>query len=147
VTQAKRDGRGNAGQGTKRDRRESARAAIAAQRAAEAARRRNLIIAGSAVGVVLIAVIVLAAVALTGGTKKKAAPATLASQDLITQVTSVPAATLDSIGKGKIQTVPTATTGKPVATADGKPLVFYFGAEFCPYCAAERLHHVPAEGD
>jgi thiol-disulfide isomerase/thioredoxin len=28
-----------------------------------------------------------------------------------------------------------ATTAK---VADGKPLVFYFGAEYCPYCAAER---------
>jgi hypothetical protein len=31
----------------------------------------------------------------------------------------------------------TAITGDPL-TADGKPRVLYIGAEYCPYCAAER---------
>ena len=26
----------------------------------------------------------------------------------------------------------------PLTGPNGKPLIFYFGAEFCPYCAAER---------
>jgi thiol-disulfide isomerase/thioredoxin len=122
---------------TKRDSRDAARRAIAEQKKAEA-RRRSMIMAGSGVGIVILVVgIIVAAFLLTGTKKTPVAPATVASQSLIAQVTGVPAATLDTIGKGTA-TAPTAQTGTPVKTADGKPLVFYFGAEFCPYCAAER---------
>jgi hypothetical protein len=59
------------------------------------------------------------------------------------QVTGVPAATLDRVGKGA---VPAFTRGQPALTAGsgaaltsgGKPQMLYIGAEFCPYCAATR---------
>jgi hypothetical protein len=52
-------------------------------------------------------------------------------------VTGVPAAVLDQVGKGSITTAPKALTGAPL-TANGKPRVLFVGAEWCPYCAAER---------
>ena len=58
---------------------------------------------------------------------------------MVDKVTEVPAATLDTIGKGKVGRAADADD-RPAAVlkADGKPLVFYMGAEYCPYCAAER---------
>ena len=122
----------------KRDSREQARALMAAQRRAEA-RRKNMIIAGTAVFAVLLIVGVLAAVALTRKPATNAsATTTPASVSVVDKVTGVPAATLDAIGKGKVSGLPTPTTGQSVLKVDGKPLVFYMGAEYCPYCAAER---------
>ncbi|HEY1488163.1 MAG TPA: DUF929 family protein, partial [Micromonosporaceae bacterium] len=123
---------------TKRAARERARQAIIEQRAAEA-RRRRMIAAGATVGgVILLVAIIVGAFLLTG--TKKAAPARVASSDLVSKVTNVPAATLDQIGKGSILsgTAPAPTSNQPVLSSDGKPVVFYFGAEFCPFCAAER---------
>ena len=58
---------------------------------------------------------------------------------VVDKVTSVSASTLNTVGSGgftgKIQTI----TGNPAPlTANGKPELLYIGAEFCPYCAAER---------
>ena len=38
----------------------------------------------------------------------------------------------------------TATTGQPALTSGGKPEILYVGAEYCPYCAAERWAMVVA---
>lgn len=52
---------------------------------------------------------------------------------------SVPAATLDSVGSPASVTKPSPLRGGTVQRgADGKPLITYIGAEWCPYCAAER---------
>src|SRR5215831_13691781 len=68
---------------------------------------------------------------------------TLLPASVASQVTGVPAATLDRVGKGS---VPAFTRGQPAFTAGsgaavtsgGKPEMLYIGAEFCPYCAAMR---------
>jgi Domain of unknown function (DUF929) len=52
---------------------------------------------------------------------------------------SVPASTLDAVGSPSSVTLPSRTGGAAaVARVDGKPLITYVGAEYCPYCAAER---------
>ena len=66
-------------------------------------------------------------------------PASAAPTTAVGKVTSVPASTLNAVGSGtftgKIQTI----TGNPAPlTANGKPEMMYMGAEYCPYCAAER---------
>jgi thiol-disulfide isomerase/thioredoxin len=109
---------------------------MAAQRRAEA-RRKNMIIAGSAVFAVLLIVGIAIGVFVNRSPAKNTASTQTASVSVVDKVTSVPAATLDTIGKGT-GAAPKATTGQPVLKADGKPLVFYMGAEYCPYCAAER---------
>jgi serine/threonine protein kinase len=67
-----------------------------------------------------------------------AAP-TAVVDSVVGKVTSVPARTLNAVGSGaftgKIQTI----SGNPTPlTANGKPELLYIGAEYCPYCAAER---------
>ena len=53
---------------------------------------------------------------------------------------SVPASTLDAVGSPSSDVLPSRTSGNAAIGrgSDGKPLVTYVGAEYCPYCAAER---------
>ncbi len=120
----------------------SRREKIAAQRAAEqrAERRRRILIAA---GSVLAVIAVVVAIIVIKANSKPAATASngTASAALVSAVTSVPASTLDKVGNGsgaftgKIQTITGSAT--PL-TAGGKPELLYMGAEFCPFCAADR---------
>jgi hypothetical protein len=52
---------------------------------------------------------------------------------------SVPATTLDAVGSPSGDVLPSKIgNGTVLKGADGKPLITYIGAEYCPYCAAER---------
>jgi len=130
-------GKSSAGPGDDR------RARIAAQRAAQqrAQRRNRLLIAG---GAIVVVVAVALALVLThrgsGGQASGSAspgPAGTELAGLTAQVTSVPAAALDQVAGGRVTSVPSAITGDPL-TSGGKPEMLYIGAEYCPYCAAER---------
>jgi hypothetical protein len=128
----------------KQDARAQARAMIAAQRLAEA-RRKRLLMAGSVVGVVVLIVAVLVGVKLTSKPPAAAASTSVAPASVVDKVTGVPASVLDTIGKGSgLLATPKVVSGRPVLQAGGKPLVLYMGAEYCPYCAAQRWSLVEA---
>jgi len=123
-----------------RIRRMNARERDAAQQAAAKraeARRRMLLASGSVLGVI---VIVLAMI-LIKNLSKPAAAGTSASSDqaatVSSEITSVPTGTLNAVGKGNAGKL-LATSGQPALTSGGKPEIVYMGAEYCPYCAAER---------
>ena len=119
---------------------ERARQIVAAQKRAEE-RRQRLMVAGGVVAAVVLVVAVLVGVKLAsrgGGSAAPAAPASPASSTVASAVTSVPATVLDQVGTGKVDALPKALTGQPALTDSGKPLVVYLGAEYCPFCAAER---------
>jgi len=118
------------------------------QQAAE--RRNRLIIAGSAVAVVVIIVVSFFAVKASTGKKRPPAAATTASPAArpsaspaqaaaLAALTSIPTSVTDAVGSGgsQVEGKPLAIPGQPL-TANGKPEVFYAGAEFCPFCAAQR---------
>jgi hypothetical protein len=127
---------------------QSAREKIAAQRlAAQRLERRNrLLITGGSTLLVLVIVVAFIAIKLAQSPAAQASSSTrgtLLPASVAAQVTGVPAATLDKVGKGSI---PTYMAGQPPLTAGsgatltsaGKPQMLYIGAEFCPYCAAMR---------
>jgi len=117
-----------------------ARERIAAQLAAQqrAERRRRLLLAVGAVMVVVVIVGGLVAVRLAGGGKKTTtAPSGAADAQIMTALTSIPDSTFATVGTDGVQAAPSAITA-PALTAGGRPKVLYIGAEFCPYCAAER---------
>jgi hypothetical protein len=97
-----------------------------------------------AVALVLVIVLVLVLVAVSGGNSggsNAAAPITPASSTLVKQVTTIPTSVYDQVGiNSPASTVspPQPVTGRPPLKFDGKPGILYFGAEYCPYCAAER---------
>jgi thiol-disulfide isomerase/thioredoxin len=59
------------------------------------------------------------------------------SQSLYTELSGVSCVTLSSIGKPQSVSSLKAVSGSAL-TINGKPEILYIGAEFCPYCAAER---------
>ena len=61
-----------------------------------------------------------------------------ATDVVITTITSLPATELDQIGSGSANNLIKKVSGTALTGPNGKPEVFYLGAEYCPYCAAER---------
>jgi len=130
-------------------------ARIAAQRAAarRAQVRNRLILAGGAIAAVIAVVVIFVVLRGNGSSSSgggsgaapaaPAAPAGTALAGLVRQVTSVPAATSDAVGAGQATSPPSSISGAPL-TSGGKPEVLYIGAEYCPYCAAERWAMVSA---
>jgi len=126
---------------------QSAREKIAAQReAARKAERRNriMITAGSTLVVlVIVAAFIVIKLAQGSPSGSSAGGRTLLPASVSSQITGVPAATLNRVGKGAVpaftrgQPPFSAGTGAPL-TSGGKPQMLYIGAEFCPYCAATR---------
>jgi hypothetical protein len=130
----------------------NARQRIAIQQAAAAraeSRRRLLIAGGSALAVVVIVVGLVVFRSLnhttTSNVPVKSAAATNAA--VATQITSVPASVFDKVGAGPRGSGAVAPlksiTGAPLKL-NGKPEMLYIGAEFCPFCAAERWAMVTA---
>jgi thiol-disulfide isomerase/thioredoxin len=130
-----------------RNRAANARQRIAQQQAAAAraeAQRKWLIAGGSAL---LVIVIVIGLVVVKSLDKSSAAATTTTSTAAKTSasvanaVTSVPEPVLNKVGAGPTGSAAVAPlksiTDKPL-TLDGKPEVLYMGAEYCPFCAAER---------
>jgi thiol-disulfide isomerase/thioredoxin len=121
---------------------QNARERIAAQRAAAKRaekRRRILLTGGSILGVAAIVVaFVVIKLVNSGGTTTGPSTGTALPASVVKQITNVPASTLQAVGKGT--TVPKTLipiTGAPLISG-GKPEVLYIGAEYCPFCAAER---------
>ena len=124
---------------------------IAAQRAAARRaeiRNRILIVSGS---VVVIIAVVLAFVLVKVNSNGKSStsssangPTGAALATVFENTTTVPASTLNSVGAGSgVTGLPKPITGSAL-TSGGKPEVLYMGAEYCPYCAAERWGMVVA---
>lgn len=128
------------------------RARIAAQREADRRRqqRNRIYLAGGSI--IVVAIIAVAFVLFKGngsttasGTSNGPTGAALAS--VVKKTTSVPAATLDQVGSGGSASISPPfkiTPAQPALTSAGKPEMLYVGAEYCPYCAAERWSMVVA---
>jgi hypothetical protein len=131
-----------------RIRQASARERIAAQQAAARraeSRRRMLIAGGSIFGVLVIVIVLIVAKAFTH-TPAAAGPTSASGStaaSVAAKLETVPAATLNAVGKGSATPL-IATKGQPELTAGSKPRIVYIGAEYCPYCAAERWAMVVA---
>ena len=131
-----------------RAREQSARARIAAQQAEQRRkdqRRRVLAIGG--IGVVVLAVvgiIIGALVSSSGGTSAPPAAGRGPLPAGVQAKLSVPASTLAAVGIGSSSTSLLKPVTGPALTTSGKPEMLYIGAEWCPYCAAERWAMVVA---
>ena len=121
--------------GTARDR-------IVAQRAA--ARRtevRNRVFLASGAVVVVIAIVV-AFVVFKANNKSTAntgsASGTALSAAVLHDISAVPVSTLNTVGTGAANPKGVTSISGAQLVSNGKPEVLYIGAEYCPYCAAER---------
>ncbi|MDG6996137.1 MAG: DUF929 family protein [Nitrososphaerota archaeon] len=99
-----------------------------------------LIVVGSLVGYLIYVQ------STSGGTTTSTGPSILnqpISTSLYQNLSGVSFQTLSSIGVPASVTSPTPISGTPL-NQTGKPEILYIGAEFCPYCAAERWSLVVA---
>lgn len=123
-----------------RKRTQSARARIAAQQAQQRkAEQRRRMIAVGAVSVVVLAVIgIIIGLLVSKSTPRQSAASTGPLPASVQAKLSVPASVLATVGTG--DAIPSSlkrVSGTPL-TSGGKPEMLYIGAEWCPYCAAER---------
>jgi thiol-disulfide isomerase/thioredoxin len=103
--------------------------------------------AWAAIATVVVIAVVLAIllVSLTNNTKSTTSTTVSgqgikpASPSLVSAVTNVPASIYNQVGtgSGSVDQPPTKIKSSYLSL-DGKPEIIYIGAEFCPYCAAER---------
>ncbi len=90
-------------------------------------------------------VVLVAALVVVFATRNPPGPGAKGSAAAIAKATSVPASTLEQIGVPSGTRAPsTLPPGTPPVTTDGKPVITYVGAEYCPFCAAERWPMVVA---
>lgn len=97
------------------------------------------------VALVLIIVIGLVIWKVAGGGNSTSASDTPLPNSIAHDIATVPASVYNTVGVNSSAaqvTPPTVISGQPplTYTVNGKTLpgMFYFGAEYCPYCAAER---------
>ncbi len=103
---------------------------------------RSARLAWTAVVVIILGVVGLVTYALThtSSPTAPAVPATTAP-GILTAVSTVPLAAFDAAGvtvPGAELTPPAVPAGQPPPVSGGRPEVLFVGAEYCPFCAAER---------
>ena len=121
-----------------------ARAAALREQQRKQEKRRKMLLIGGITTVVIAVVAVIVIVGVTKGSDKKSSSLrTAASPAVVQQLTTIPSATFESVGAGNTTGGPTKVSGTPL-TSGGKPVFFYYGAEYCPFCATERWAVVTA---
>jgi hypothetical protein len=118
-------------------------AAANGQRAAQRKKRFYITLAPIMAVVVVVAVLLATKLGSASGSPASGAAMTAANPTVVAEATGVPVSTLNAVGAGSVTTPPTAISGAPL-TANGLPRILYVGAEYCPYCAAERWAVVTA---
>ena len=66
------------------------------------------------------------------------------SATVLNDLSGVSMSTLNQVGKAPGVNSPTSISGASSLTLNGKPEILYMGAEYCPYCAAERWSMIVA---
>jgi thiol-disulfide isomerase/thioredoxin len=111
-------------------------------------RRRNngALFAWISIGVVVAVVLTVVLVKTLDGNGNQKGAFGLATPQVFSQVTQIPMSVYNTIGVNSptISVDPSTVFGviktpsKPKLTKNGLPYSFYYGAEYCPYCAATR---------
>jgi hypothetical protein len=110
-------------------------------------RRPVLMAVGGVVGLIaVIAALVIAKLVQSDSSPAPAGRSGLAPAAVLRDMATIPAAAFDQVGyvsKNNGVAPPSPIAG-PVVQQGGKPLVVYVGADYCPFCAAERWPLVAA---
>src|SRR6185437_10353713 len=95
---------------------------------------------------VLVTVIVVAFIVISHQPTATVTAPTPASSSVLKDVTQVDPSVLNTVGTGGVTSPLQAIKNPPPSLTGptGKPEFLYMGAEYCPYCAAERWAEVVA---
>ena len=66
------------------------------------------------------------------------APSPDTTAQVISIITNLPSSEFDTVGQGTAKSLIQPISGTTLTGATGKTEVMYLGAEYCPYCAAQR---------
>jgi hypothetical protein len=102
--------------------------------------RNSLVLIGA---ILLIVVIAVGTFVIIGNTPSQQVGKGIigpTNQDILKKITTIKQSVFANVNTSGVQNVlqPAAGNPAPLTGADGKPEVFFYGAEFCPLCAAER---------
>ena len=111
--------------------------------------RSTMFMAWGAVFIVIVIVAVVVAVKLTGSSTTSKSPSSqLAPATVVKDITTIPISQYNSVGLPSASLTKTISFSPPIemkgqpplkGLAPGnKPEVFFFGADYCPFCATER---------
>ena len=99
-------------------------------------------LAWGAVGLVIVVVVAFVIVKVSSSSTADLSytPVVAAPASVVHDVTTIPASVFNQVGIDSSQvSAPIVISGQPPLKLDGKsPSMLYYGAEYCPYCAAER---------
>lgn len=98
-------------------------------------RRTAVIVAAMAILLVVATMVAIKLLTTRGPSPTRREPV---SPAVLRDLTGTPAAVAERIGRGSATNLPTPVRGELLRGPSGRPLVVYVGAEYCPYCAAER---------
>ncbi len=123
-------------------------AAAGAKRPAAPSGRPAGLFTWATIGVVLLAVVVIVVVKISGGSSNTPPPGGFVPTPaaIVNDLENIPAATFNTVGVTSSAISvngPLRTKNQPLlkwADKNGvkRPTVFYYGSEYCPYCAAQR---------
>src|SRR5579883_612664 len=108
--------------------------------------RYRVLIVGGVIAAAIVAAIVIVVLKFgpTKSGKESAAGVQPADPAVVAALTGIPQSVFDAVGAGSATGGPKAAAQAPALTQDGKPEVLYMGAEYCPFCAAERWAMIAA---
>jgi len=90
-------------------------------------------------GILLVVVIVVATFVIIANSPSKGTIGPT-DPDILKKVTTIKQSVFESVNRGGVKNVLQTPAGNPplLTGANGKPEVFFYSAEFCPFCAGER---------
>ena len=106
--------------------------------------RRTQVLVGATLLVIAAVVVIFIFISSHSNGSNNGADRTPAPASVTNIVTNVSPSLLSQIGTGGVSNPFKAGSGSPLTGSTGKPEVFFYGAEWCPLCAAERWSIVVA---
>lgn len=106
--------------------------------------QRGQVITLISIFVVLLIVAGIILVKINKSSSPQSATSKAAPADVVSAVSGVPASAFSSVGYNSALPKPAAIKEPSALTSKGLPEILYMGADYCPYCAAQRWAIVTA---